>query len=280
MNDQRENDNDALGDPPGVESHEPASQSDAKTDAITLPTQLDAINDNIGWVSDVEKQERNKLGNVLVPLMKGIVYEEADTKRWESLLVLQSRVQDHVSVLGLELILDEAEGYAFLCSRESDDDSDEIPRLMAKRALSFPVSLLIALLRKRLVEIDVAGGDTRLVLTRDDIVDMLRLFLPDSSNEAKLIDQIDTHIRKVIDLGFIRKMKSGSSADKQDRFEVKRIIKAFVDGQWLSSLNDRLEEYAAHLRSDESLADGIPADSADALAKQLSSLERKNGDDQ
>ena len=279
MNDQPENDIDALGDRPGVESHDPASLSDAKTGAGRPPTQLGAINEDPVWVSDVENQERNKLGNVLVPLMKGIVYEEADAKRWESLLVLQPRVQDHVSVLGLELILDEAEGYAFLCSHQSIDDSDEIPRLMAKRALSFPVSLLIALLRKRLVEFDVAGGDTRLVLTRDDIVDMLRLFLPDNSNEAKLIDQIDTHLRKVIDLGFIRKMKSGSSADKQDRFEVKRIIKAFVDGQWLSSFNDRLEEYAAHVRGDESLGDGTPADSASALAKRLSMSSRNNGDD-
>lgn len=272
MNNQPENENDLQG----IESLDFSARSDAKSGASTQPTQLSAINENPTWVSDVEKQERNKLGNVLVPLMKGIVYEEADAKRWESLLVLQPRVQDHVSVLGLELILDEAEGYAFLCSRQSDDDSDEIPRLMAKRALSFPVSLLIALLRKRLVEFDVASGDTRLVLTRDDIVDMLRLFLPDSSNEAKLIDQIDTHIRKVIELGFIRKMKPGSSADKQDRFEVKRIIKAFVDGQWLSSFNDRLAEYAAHVRSDESLGDDVPADSIDVLAKQLSRSGREN----
>lgn len=266
--------------PRGVESLDPAAAHDARTEVGTQPLQFDVINDDPARVSEVEKQERNKLGNVLVPLMKGIVYEEADAKRWESLLVLQPRIQDHVSVLGLELILDEAEGYAFLRSRQSVDDSDEVPRLMAKRALSFPVSLLIALLRKRLVEFDVAGGDTRLVLTRDEIVDMLRLFLPDSSNEAKLIDQIDTHIRKVIDLGFIRKMKSGSIADKQDRFEVKRIIKAFVDAQWLSSFNDRLEEYASHIRGDDGLGDGIPVNSADTLASQLSGLDDNSGDHQ
>ncbi len=275
MNNQPENENDLHA----LESLDSYAQSEATSGGGTRPTQLSAINENPAWVSDIEKQERNKLGNVLVPLMKGIVYEEADAKRWESLLVLQPRVQDHVSVLGLELILDEAEGYAFLCSRQSDNDADEMPRLMAKRALSFPVSLLIALLRKRLVEFDVVGGDTRLVLTRDDIVDMLRLFLPDNSNEAKLIDQIDTHIRKVIELGFIRKMKLGSSTDKQERFEVKRIIKAFVDGQWLSSLNDHLEEYAAHIRGDENLGDNATAGSAGVLAKQLPGSDQNNGGD-
>ena len=66
-----------------------------------------------------------------------------------------------------------------------------LPRLIARRPLAFPVSLLLALLRKKLAEFDAGGGDTRLVLTRDEIVELVRVFLPDSSNEARLIDQID-----------------------------------------------------------------------------------------
>lgn len=272
MNDQPEHKADSYA----VNLRNSSQENDVNVEAITQSALFNANTDAPARESDLEKWERNNLGNVLVPLMKGIVYEEADVKRWESLLALQPRVQDHVSVLGLELILDEAEGYAFLRSRQSGDDTDDMPRLMAKRALSFPVSLLIALLRKRLVEFDVSGGDTRLVLTRDDIVDMLRLFLPDNSNEAKLIDQIDTHIRKVIDLGFIRKMKASGTADKQDRFEVKRILKAFVDAQWLASLNDRLEEYAAHIRDEEISINDPTVGSSGALAKQLSSSDEKS----
>ena len=202
-------------------------------------------------LTESESVERHVLGRALVPLMKGVVYKDADSRAWETLLNLQPRVQDHVAVLGLELMLHEAEGYAFLRTRDVEaDDDDALPRLMTRRALSFPVSLLIALLRKRLVEFDVAGGETRLVLTRNEIVDLLRLFLPDTSNEARLIDQVDTHIRKVLDLGFLRKMKAGSSADKEERFEVKRIIRAFVDAQWLSEFDERLVEYAAQLRGD------------------------------
>jgi len=205
--------------------------------------------------TEAESLERHTLGRVLVPLMKGVVYKDADAQRWESLLNLQPRVQDHVAVLGLELILDEVEGYAFLRTRTVEDNEDEFPRLTVKRALSFPVSLLIALLRKRLVEFDVSGGDTRLVMTRNEIVDLLRLFLPDTSNEAKLIDQVDTHIRKVIDLGFLRKMRAGSSSDKEERFEVKRIIRAFVDAQWLSSFDERLAEYSAQLHGETASED-------------------------
>jgi len=34
-----------------------------------------------------------------------------------------------------------------------------LPRLVQRRALSFPVSLLLALLRKKLAEFDAGGGE-------------------------------------------------------------------------------------------------------------------------
>jgi hypothetical protein len=102
----------------------------------------------------------------VIPLLKGVIYQEADAGLWNALLTLQSRVRDYVAVLNLELVLDEAEGYAFLRSRPEPDDAStpRLPRLVARRPLSFPVSLLLALLRKKLAEFDASGGDTRLVL--------------------------------------------------------------------------------------------------------------------
>ncbi len=69
-------------------------------------------------------------------------------------------MRDYVAVLGLELVLDEAEGYAFLRSRPGRrrDAAPKLPRLVARRPLSFPVSLLLALLRKKLAEFDAGGG--------------------------------------------------------------------------------------------------------------------------
>ena len=89
-----------------------------------------------------------------------------------------------------------------------DEGAPRLPRLVARRPLSFPVSLLLALLRKKLAEFDAGGGDTRLVLSRDEIVELMRVFLPEASNEARLIDQIETHINKIVDLGFLRRLKT------------------------------------------------------------------------
>lgn len=180
---------------------------------------------------------------VVTTLMRGALYREANERVWRLLVPLQARVGDYVSVLGLSVVVDEAEGYAYLQSRpEADDaDPDRIPRLIPRRPLSFPVSLLLALLRKRLAEFDAKGTDTRLMLTRDQIVDMMRLFLPTGDNEVRTADRIEGYLTKVVELGFIRKVRDGESL-----YEVRRILKAFVDGQWLADFDKRLAEYAEH----------------------------------
>jgi hypothetical protein len=193
------------------------------------------------------------LSTLVVPLLKGVVYQEDNPDAWQALRDLQPRVRDYVAVLGLELVLDEAEGYAFLRSRSETDDAAGagIPRLVARRPLSFPVSLLLALLRKKLAEFDAGGGDTRLILSRDEMVDLIRVFLPAGSNETRLIDQIDTHLKKIVELGFLRRLRG-----QADIFEVRRILKAFIDAQWLAELDQRLAEYQGHLASTGEQTDG------------------------
>ncbi|MCQ8105889.1 DUF4194 domain-containing protein [Methylomonas sp. SURF-2] len=198
--------------------------------------------------TEIEAAPQYDLSGVVIPLLKGVLYQENDAALWGTLLNLQARVRDYVAVLGLELVLDEAESYAFLRSRQAATDEDatrQLPRLIVRRPLSFPVSLLLALLRKKLAEFDAGGGDTRLVLSREDIAELIRVFLPQGSNEARLIDQIENHINRVVELGFLRKFKAapGQSAN----YEVRRILKAFVDAQWLSEFDARLAEYQAQL---------------------------------
>jgi hypothetical protein len=185
------------------------------------------------------------LSIAVLHLMKGVVYADAGQRAWSDLLQLQHQVKDYVEVLGLQVVIDEAEGYAYLRQRPAgDDDEEQLPRLIPRRSLSFHVSLLLALLRKKLAEFDAQGGDTKLMLTRAQIVEMIRVFMPVTSNDARLLDQIDTHINKVAELGFLRPVKNAGPSAEQ-AFEVRRILKAFVDGQWLADLNDKLAEYAA-----------------------------------
>ena len=185
--------------------------------------------------------EPSDLSLVLIQLMKGPVYRDTHERIWAHLLESRHQVSDYVAVLGLNVIIDESEGYAYLRSRPVDD-ATEFPRLVARRSLSFHVSVLLALLRKRLAEFDATSAEARLIISRDQMVEMLRLFMPDSSNDARLVDAIDAHINKVVELGFLRRLR-----DFEDLYEVRRILKAYVDGQWLSEFDARLAEYLVEL---------------------------------
>lgn len=183
---------------------------------------------------------------VVTSLMKGVVYADTHVKAWRHLLQLQPAVRDFVATMGLTVLVDEAEGYAFLRQRADDDPgadtADDIPRLIPRRALSFHVSLLLALLRKRLAEFDAADSGTACVLTRQQIVDLVEVFLPQHGNEARLVDQIDAHIAKAVELGFLRKVR-----DAEGTYEIRRILKAFVDAQWLAGFDEGLHRYAVQV---------------------------------
>jgi hypothetical protein len=192
-------------------------------------------------MAEIEKTDaRNEFSVVMITLLKGVVYGDDNPKLWQNLLLLQARIRDYAKEIGLELIVYEDEGFAWLQTLTSHGEETELPRLVMKRQLSYPVSLLLALLRRKLAEHDATSGESRLILGRDEIVDMMKTFLSSGSNEARLVDQIDAHINKAIELGFARRLRT-----EHNKIEIRRLLKAFVDAQWLNDFDARLKAYLA-----------------------------------
>lgn len=182
----------------------------------------------------------DELSLVVIQLFKGPVYRDVHEKLWEPLGRHRRRVADYVSVLGLRLEIDETDGFAFLRGLREGESDIEYPRLIARHSLSFTTSLLIALLRKRLLEFDTSGTETRLVLSREQILDLIRVYVSPQLDDVRLGRQIDAHINRIVDLGFLHRLRGTA-----DQYEVRRIIRAFVDAQWLAQLDQRLDDYLA-----------------------------------
>jgi hypothetical protein len=177
----------------------------------------------------------------VIQLLKGVLYADQQPELWQALLSFRAAVGDYLAVIGLRVIVDEAEGYAYLrqaAEPEGEEAEAARPRLVQRRPLSYPVSLLLVWLRKRLAELDAAGGETRLVLTRAQIVDAMRLYLPEATNEAKTVEQIERHVNRVVEYGFLKPLQGD-----EERYEVRRILKALVDAEWLGRLDEKLAEY-------------------------------------
>lgn len=188
--------------------------------------------------ADAHTAKPDPLPGVIVSLMRGVLDREEDPAVWQALLQLVARVREFVGVIGLELVVSEAEGHAFLRQRPATEGEPELPRLVARRQLGYSVSLLLILLRKKLAELDAGGGETRLILSRAEIADLVRLFQEERTNETRATDRVDADIAKVVELGFLRKLRG-----QEDSFEVRRLLKSFVDAQWLDAFESKLASY-------------------------------------
>lgn len=190
--------------------------------------------------------DEHAVASAIIRLMQGVIYRESDEDTWLTLERSGAGVRDHFATIGVDVVVDQDEGYAFLRSRPEVEGEEALPRLVRRRTLTYSVSLLLVLLRKRLVEFETAGGDGRLVLTTEQIVEMLRLFQAESTNDARIVDNVESTIKKAAELGFLRQLRGQS-----DHWEVRRILKAYVDAETLSDFAGKLREYASRVTADE-----------------------------
>ncbi|NOR79402.1 MAG: DUF4194 domain-containing protein [Methyloprofundus sp.] len=192
-----------------------------------------------------EEQHQAKLSPVIIHLLKGILFRNQQPVLWNDLLELQSQVLDYVKVIGLDLEIDDTEGYAWLTQIIPDEDEkNPLPRLIARRPLSYPISLLCVLLRKKMVEADNSGAETRVIVSREELINTMLVFMPEKSNEAQINASINATINKVVELGFLRKLKNDT-----ENLEIQRIISALVDAEWTADLNKKLEIYQQYVQS-------------------------------
>ncbi|MGN6687991.1 MAG: DUF4194 domain-containing protein [Actinomycetales bacterium] len=183
--------------------------------------------------------DEHAVASAIIRLMQGVVYRETDEDTWATLDRQGAGVRDHFATIGIDVVVDSDEGYAFLRSRPEIEGEEPLPRLVRRRTLSYQVSLLLVLLRKRLLEFETSGSEGRLVLPTSQIVEMLRLFSAESTNDARLVDHAEATIKKAAELGFLRSVKG-----QPDHWEVRRILKAYVDAETLSDFAATLQEYA------------------------------------
>ncbi len=181
------------------------------------------------------------LSHVVVPLLKGPIYRDRQVETWERLLREKDAVGEYLTTLGLTIFVDENEGYAFVRQMEFDDEEHPPPKLIQRRPLSFPVSVLCLILRQWLLEHDTQGGELRAIIEKRQIREELALFLPQSGSEAKREDALNRHINRAVELGLLKALK-----DDDQRFEIQRITKALINADWLGDMEQKLAEFKQH----------------------------------
>lgn len=170
-------------------------------------------------------------------LLKGVVYHD-DPRVWSQIRDYELPIREYLAQIGLALYLDEIGGFAYLTEGTRDgDDAVSLPALTQRRALSFPVTLLMVLLRERLDEHemrDLDGG--RLWLSLDEMGEMMAVFMGDQSDARKLEITIQTSVNWLVNHGFLRAQADG-------RYEVRPVLRARIDADALQEIKARLRAY-------------------------------------
>jgi hypothetical protein len=176
---------------------------------------------------------------VLARLLLNPIYRE-DRDQWETLRAERQAISQYFRDIGQELVIDEAEGYAFLRQIEIDG-VDRVPRIGRRQPLGYTATLLLVCLREELARFDAAPSDSsRLVLTREQLRELVGQFIRETNNQIRDQRTIDTAINRVEELGFMRPFGTAES----DSFEVMRILKARFGPSELEQIRDRLKTHA------------------------------------
>ena len=176
----------------------------------------------------------------VVKLLKGTVNRNDNV--WEDLLFYRKEIAEYISLIGLELIVREEDGYAFVRQFIIDEDNNTLG-LVSRRAVGFEVSVVLVILRQILEEFEnnpIEFQGTVKYILLDDLKDEIARFLPQKYNTVQFLKDLDNYINRIIDLGYLKKV---SGEDENPKYIIHKIIKDKVSLDTLNDFKNQLEAY-------------------------------------
>lgn len=189
------------------------------------------------------KIARAPFAAVIIKLLQGPIYAD-DKNIWRELLSWQSAIQEYYGKIGMELIINEQDGFARVMQPETDENDDNpLPRLMKKQTLNYEATLLAVILREGLEEFDVKSDGTKFYLTQKEIKERIELFSKEQTNKSKLWRDLSKPITSLLSIGILKLNREDGVNKDNNQYEIKRIIKAFISNYKLEEIKNKLSNY-------------------------------------
>jgi len=176
---------------------------------------------------------------VKVRLLQDAVYSD-DMELWAALSRYRQHIENYFQEIGLQLVVHEDDGFAYLKQADLEEGAP-IPRLFRRDKITRGVAVVGVVLRERLLRFDETVHDeSRLTVGKDEIIQMVAPFFPETNDEIRSDKRIEAAIHRAEEMGLLRKVPGASD----ERYEVRRIIKARFPVETLKALRDQLEAHA------------------------------------
>lgn len=184
------------------------------------------------------EQNKTPYSKAIVKLLKGVV--ERSSNVWDDIINYQIEIQEYISKIGLELIVKKDDGFAFV--KQFEDNEGKTLGLVQRRQIGFETSIVLVVLRQTLEEFD--SNPTQLAaekfITDAEIKDELELFLPEGYNKLKFQNDLNSYIKRVAELGYLKEV---SKKDNETKYQIHRIIKEKITPDILQEFKTKLQEY-------------------------------------
>lgn len=176
---------------------------------------------------------------VILKLLQGAIY--SDDPHWQRLQSYLTPIKKYFGEIGLQVQNYDTEGFAYLEQPDPDpeEQAEPLPRLTVRRQLSFKVTVFCVLLRDQLRQFDTSDATGRLVLSIEQIRDLLEPYLPKENNEDRFRREVKELVKQTIEFGFLKPLSG-----QDENYEVRLILKAKIDADTLELLKKKLETYA------------------------------------
>ena len=178
----------------------------------------------------------------IIHLLKGDVSDKDFI--WKDLEEYQIEIQEYLNRIGLELIFNKRDGFAYLRQFEVDDDGNTIG-LIQRRQLSFEVSIICVLIREAYEDFEMNPTNImaeKCFITHHQLKEQAELFFTEGFNQVKFQRDLDKYISKTLELGFLR-LHQDAENNAERVYEVKPIIKARISVNELLEFKDKMKQY-------------------------------------
>lgn len=186
---------------------------------------------------------------VCIKLLQGPIIKKTDQdKLWNLLLRDRSYIDDYFSTIGLTLLVEEADGYAFLRQKNEniDEDFEQLPRLIRRYRLSVEESFLCVILREALDYFETSDDLSEIfTMTENEIMERLKNYSPEYTDELKFKDKIRSNMKKLEDLGYVENISKRDLEDSIESeyvYKINKIIRSIVDPDFLTEFKEKLLE--------------------------------------
>ena len=184
------------------------------------------------------EQNIKPYSKAIVKLLKGVI--DRNSNEWEDLILYQNEIQEYISQIGLELILKKDDGFAFV--KQFEDNEGKTLGLVTRRQIGFETSIVLVVLRQSLEEFD--SNPTQLAtekfITDTEIKDELELFLQEGYNKLKFQKDLESYIKKAVELGYLKEI---GKKDNETKYQIHRIIKEKITLDIFQDFKIKLQEY-------------------------------------